>query len=72
MSWLAEKMHLDLTTISHLCKGHRHPPTLENAILIERFTEGAVPAISWLDPERLVVRMRGHKIPGPKAKANAT
>lgn len=59
--WIADKMCCDYTTIHDWCKdGVRHM-TLENAFLIERFTEGQVPAASWLDDERIKAIINGRK-----------
>lgn len=59
--WLGQKLNVSKTTMTSWRSG-RGMPTLERAFLIERFTEGQVPAVSWLNPERLKVLERGIKL----------
>lgn len=61
-AWLARKLHYSVDSMRNWSRG-RGCPDLEQAFLIERLTEGAVPVVSWLDPERMKLLIRGHKIP---------
>jgi hypothetical protein len=54
--WLAGALGMGESAIWAWLAGNNRP-SLENAVVLERLTEGAVPASSWADPSEVEARV---------------